>query len=77
MKRQPANVLLKATNLCTLTGRSSAYLEQEGLGLGASFLGPVELPFTLPAVTDTRFEHVGSKVQRVKDTCAARARSHI
>lgn len=33
----------------------STYPEQERLGLGASFLGPVQLPFTLPAATDTRF----------------------
>lgn len=73
MKIQPVNVFLLATNLCTLTRRTSIYLEQESLGLGASLFGPVKLPFTLPAVTDSRFQHIGSKVQRVKDTFPAHA----
>lgn len=55
MKIPPANVFLSATNLCKLTSSTKIYLEQESLGLGASLFGPVKLPFTLPAVTDTRF----------------------
>lgn len=38
------------------------YLEQKCLGFGSSLFGPVEFPFTLPAVTDTHFDREGSKV---------------